>query len=70
MKHLSNRYAKVMEYKGKDICALRIATPSDGDELGYKIDDIAYDGMAFDSLGEAMEAIDFLGTNLVKEAEG
>lgn len=60
MKHLSNRYAKVMEYKGMDICTLGVATPSDGDELGYKIDDILYDGMVFDSMGEAMEAIDFL----------
>ena len=34
MKHLNDRYAKVMEYKGMDICTLRVATPSDGDELG------------------------------------
>ena len=44
MKYLSNRYAKVTEYKGMDICTLRVATPSDGDELGYRIDDISYDG--------------------------
>lgn len=37
MKHLSNRYAKVMEYKGMDICTLGVATPSDGDELGYRL---------------------------------
>ena len=37
MKHLSNRYAKVTEYKGMDICTLRVATPSDGDELGYRL---------------------------------
>lgn len=49
-----------MEYKGMDICALRVSSPSDGDELGYKIDDIAYDGMVFDSLGEAMGEIDSL----------
>lgn len=61
MKHLSNRYAKIMEYKGMDICSLRVATPSNGDELGYKIDDILYDGMVFADLGEAMKAIDFLG---------
>lgn len=54
MKHLNDRYAKIMEYKGMDICALRVATPSNGDELGYRIDDISYDGMVFDSLGEAM----------------
>ena len=64
MKYLSNRYAKVTEYKGMDICALRVSLPLNGDELGYKIDDITYDGMVFDSLGEAMGAIDFLGTNL------
>lgn len=60
MKYLSNRYAKATEYKGKDICALRVSSPLNGDELGYKIDDITYDGMVFDSLGEAMGAIDSL----------
>lgn len=60
MKHLNDRYAKIMEYKGMDICALRIAAQSNGDEFGYRIDDNLYDGMVFDDLGEAMEAIDSL----------
>lgn len=64
MKHLSNRYAKVMEYKGMDICTLRVAAPSDGDELGYRIDDILYDGIVFNGIGEAMEAIDSFGMHL------
>ena len=68
MKHLNDRYAKVMEYKGMDICTLRVATPSDGDELGYRIDDILYDGMVFDGIGEAMEAIESLGSHS-EEAE-
>lgn len=68
MKHLSNRYAKVMEYKGMDICTLRVAAPSDGDELGYRIDDILYDGMVFDGIGEAMEAIESLDSHS-EEAE-
>lgn len=66
MKHLNDRYAKIMEYKGMDICTLRVATPSDGDELGYRIDDILYDGMVFDSLGEAMKAIDSFGMHLAE----
>ena len=68
MKHLSNRYAKVMEYKGMDICTFRVAAPSDGDELGYRIDDILYDGMVFNGIGEAMEAIESLGSHS-EEAE-
>jgi len=68
MKHLNDRYAKVMEYKGMDICTLRVATPSDGDELGYRIDDILYDGMVFNGIGEAMEAIESLGSHS-EEAE-
>ena len=60
MKHLNDRYAKIMEYKGMDICALRIADTSNGDGFGYRINDILYDGMVFDSLREAMEAIDSL----------
>ena len=60
MKHLSSRYAKIAEYKGMDICALKKATPSNGDELGYRIDDILYDGMVFADPGEAMKAIDSL----------
>lgn len=58
MKHLNDRYAKIMEYKGMDICALRVATPFNGDELGYRIDDVLYDGMVFTDLEEAMKAID------------
>ena len=67
MKRLSNRYAKVMEYKGMDICTLRVAAPSDGDELGYRIDDILYDGMVFDGIGEPMEAIESLGSHSEEE---
>lgn len=69
MKHLNDRYAKVTEYKGMDICTLRVATPYDGDELGYRIDDISYDGRVFDDLGEAMKAIDSFGMHLAKETE-
>jgi hypothetical protein len=68
MKHLSNRYEKVTEYKGMDICTLRVATPSDGDELGYRIDDISYDGRVFDDLGEAMKAIDSFGMHLEEKS--
>lgn len=67
MKYLNDRYAKIMKYKGMDICVLKKATPSNGDELGYKIDDILYDGMVFDGLGAAMEAIDSLGTDSAKK---
>lgn len=68
MKHLNDRYAKIMEYKGMDICALRIADTSNGDEFGYRINDILYDGMVFDGIGEAMEAIESLGSHS-EEAE-
>ena len=68
MKHLNDRYAKVMEYKGMDICTLRVATPSDGDELGYRIDDISYDGRVFDDLGEALKAIDSFGMHLEEKS--
>lgn len=68
MKHLNDRYAKVTEYKGMDICTLRVATPSDGDELGYRIDDISYDGRVFDDLGEAMKAIDSFGMHLEEKS--
>lgn len=58
MKFFSNRYAKVYTYKGFDICTLKIARPSNGDRLGYVIDDVQFAEKDYDKLVDAVRAID------------
>ena len=58
MQYLSDRYVSVFKYKGIDICTLRIANPENGDELGYRIDSVAYAENVYDTMEKAMEAID------------
>lgn len=60
MEFLSNRYVKVYTYKGVDICALKKAIPSEGDELGYRIDNAYLMDKVFDHPDEAIRAIDKL----------
>ena len=57
MKYLSERYEKVLTYKGFDICTLKVATPSDGDSLGYLIDHEDFEGQSFSLIDHAIIAI-------------
>lgn len=60
IKFLSNKYAKVYNHNGYDICALKEAVPSEGDELGYRIDDKRFEGNVFSHPDGAIEAINIL----------
>lgn len=60
MKVLNDRYIKVFNYKGIDICTLKIACPDDGDSLGYVIDDEHFIDQEFDLFNTAMHEIDLL----------
>ncbi|MCC8024172.1 MAG: hypothetical protein LIP16_02545 [Clostridium sp.] len=57
MKFLSDRYAKVYSHKGFAICALKSANPSEGDKLGYVIDDERFAGQEFCLLDDAVKEI-------------
>lgn len=57
-KYLSERYAEVYRHRGYAICTLKVAIPSEGDELGYVIDDARFAGTTFELLEEAIAAID------------
>ena len=61
-RYLDGRYAAVYRYRGYPICTLKVAVPSEGDSLGYVIDDTEFCGMEFDSIETTMEAIDRLTT--------
>lgn len=58
MKVLNNRYAKVFTHKSFDICTLKTACPSNGDRLGYMIDDVQFADKDYDMLEDAVRAID------------
>lgn len=60
MKYLSDRYVKVYTHKGIDICTLKVANPSEGDEFGYKIDKKELKDMVYNHPEEAIAAIDKL----------
>ena len=60
MKHLSDKYVCVMEYKGYAICVLKEANPTDGDTMGYVIDDKLYEDMVFEHPEDAMKKIDII----------
>jgi hypothetical protein len=62
MKFLSDRYAKVFTHKGFDVCTLKLAVPSDGDHLGYVIDDKSFGCQLFDLAQDAIDAIDAIRT--------
>lgn len=57
-RYLDGRYAEVYRHRGYPICTLKVAVPSEGDSLGYVIDDTKFCGMEFTSIEAAMEAID------------
>lgn len=57
MKFLNNRYAKVLSYKGFDICVLKSACPANGDKLGYVIDDERFENQDFKLLDDAIKTI-------------
>ncbi len=61
-RYLDGRYAAAYRHRGYPICTLKVAVPSEGDSLGYVIDDTEFCGMEFASIEEAMEAIDHLTT--------
>ena len=58
MKYLSERYAKVYTHKEIDICTLKIANPSEGDELGYRIDNDKLKDKVYNHPEEAITSID------------
>ena len=59
MKYLNEKkYKKVCEHNGVDICTLKVAIPANGDELGYVIDDMRFDGQVFAHPENAAEKID------------
>ncbi len=58
MNYLNERYVKIYTHRGFDICTLKKATPSAGDELGYVIDSKAFEGRIFNLIDEAADAID------------
>ena len=60
MKYLSERYASVFNHRGMDICTLKIAVPAAGDEMGYRIDDKAFEGIVFNDIADAIMAINKL----------
>ncbi|MBU9728288.1 hypothetical protein [Diplocloster modestus] len=57
MKFLNDRYAKVFNHKGFDICTLKSACPGQGDMLGYVIDDARFVDQTFDLIDDAVKAI-------------
>lgn len=58
MKILDNRYVKVFNYKGLDICTLKSACPTKEEELGYRIDDKQFVGQEFKLVDDAIKAIE------------
>lgn len=69
MKYLNNRYAKVFNHKGFDICTLKNACPVNGDRLGYVVDDMRFTNQDFNLIDEAIAAIDRLSNNPLGGAE-
>lgn len=57
MKYLSEKYARVLTHKGFDICVLKEANPSNGDSLGYVINDETFKGEDYNHPEDAMNAI-------------
>lgn len=53
-----SRYTKVYTHKRIDILTLAVANPSEGDKLGYVVDDERFEGRMFNLLSEALDAID------------
>lgn len=58
MRYLTNDYQKVYTHKGNDICVLKVANPSNGDPLGYSIDDAVFARNTFNDITSAIVAID------------
>ena len=63
MKCLSNRYVSVYNHKGYDICTLKATVPANGDELDYVIDSKNFNDQVFNSIADAIVAIDELNKN-------
>lgn len=57
-RYLNERYAEVYRHRGYPVCTLKVAVPSEGDSLGYVINDTKFCGTEFSHIEEAMEAID------------
>lgn len=60
MKFLNDRYSSVYNYKGFDICTLKVACPAEGDNLGYVIDSNLFSDRTFSDVESAIVAIDSL----------
>lgn len=58
MKFISDKYISVYNHKGFNICALKVAVPVNGDEMGYVIDNADFIGQTFNSVPDAICAID------------
>lgn len=57
LKFLDDRYAVICRHRGYAICTLKVAVPSEYDELGYVIDDARFEGLVFGDPEGAMVAI-------------
>ncbi|WP_312652979.1 hypothetical protein [Aminipila sp.] len=51
------KYESLLIYKGFEICALKVACPTDGEAMGYVIDDEFFSGCNYSHPEEAMKAI-------------
>ena len=58
MQYLDARYTSVYTHKGFDICTLKTAIPSDGDQLDYFIDSEEFKNQSFIDVASAIAAID------------
>jgi len=58
VKYLDNRYVKVLSHRGYDICTLKSACPISGDSLGYVINHSSFKGHDYNTVDDAIKAID------------
>lgn len=58
MKFLNDRYSSVYNYKGFDICTLKVASPAQGDTLDFVIDSDLFSEQTFNDVADAIVAID------------
>lgn len=59
VEYLKNKFSLVHTHKGIGIYALRVADPSKGDEMGYRIDSLLNDlSNSYNTIQDAIDAID------------
>lgn len=58
MKYLNDKYVSVYVHKELAICTLKVASPANGDKMGYVIDSELFSGQVFNDIVDAINAID------------